>query len=1079
MKYKAHLFASILLTFISTSFLFSESDKINVIKGLEFRNIGPAHVSGRIGDIAVNPENNSEWYVAVSSGHVWKTRNSGHTFTPIFDGQGSYSIGCVTLDPNNPHTVWVGSGENNSQRSVSWGDGVYKSEDGGKTWKNMGLKESEHIGKIIVDPRNSDIVYVAAQGPLWNAGGDRGLYKTCDGGKTWKNVLDISENTGITDILLDPRDSKVIYAASYQRRRHTWTLINGGPEAAIHKSEDGGETWTKLTSGLPGGELGRIGLAMSPVNPDLIFAIIEASEGKGGFFRSTDRGASWEKRSNHVSSSPQYYQELFCDPCDIDKVYSMGTYTMVTEDGGKTFSKLPNTMRHVDDHALWINPDDTEHMIIGGDGGLYDTYDGGKHWRFFENLPVTQFYRIQADNSKPFYRVYGGTQDNNSFGGPSRTIHAGGIFNMDWDYVVGGDGYELQIDPINPNIVYGQWQYGNFVRFDKESGEITGIQPQGDENEELRWNWDSPLIISPHNPKRLYVAANKVFRSDDRGNSWAKIGEDLTRNINRNELEIMGKIQEPEAVAKNQSTSLYGNIISLCESPVQENLLYVGTDDGIIQVTTGNGLWKKIDKFPGVPEMTYVSDIYASRFEAETVYAAFNNHKQGDFKPYLLKSDNKGKSWKDISGNLPEDEPIWTIEQDTKNPNILFVGTEYGVYATIDEGKTWTKMTGGIPTAIAVRDLDIQERESDLVAGTFGRGIYILDNYAPIREIADNPDVLEEEVYLFDIKDALMFNPSGKKCRMNEGSTFFRAPNPDFGAIFTYHIKENIKSKKQLRKDAWNQAVESEETPKYPSWEEFRAEDLQETPYLLFTILNSEGSVVRRLKAPYTKGLHRINWDFRYAGDNPVTSGKVNASAGMPVMPGRYYVSISKFEDGELTKLTEEKEFICKPLENLTIPVSNELALDKFRKNITKLQGSLIATRKVLRKMQGDIDDIIATLLATPFADEEIIEFAYEVKSTLQDYDKRLNGDASISKRAGNQPTSVSYRTEYMVWMSWSSSNPNTDTNIDTYKLSKRLLADIQKDMKKTYDTDFKLLNEKLDSYDAPYTPGRFPDINK
>ncbi len=1071
------LSVTFVFTLISASLFAQEIDK-NLISGLKFRNIGPAMVSGRIGDIAVNPENFSEWYVAVSSGHVWKTTNNGHTFTPIFDREGSYSIGCVTIDPSNPHIVWVGSGENNSQRSVNWGDGIYKSTDGGKTWKNMGLEKSEHIGKIIVHPTNSNIVYVAAQGPLWNSGGDRGLYKTVDGGKTWEKVLEISDNTGVTDIVMDSRNPEVVYAASYQRRRHVWTLIDGGPEAAIHKTENGGKEWTKLTTGLPGGELGRIGLAISPVNPDYVFAIIEASEDKGGFFRSTDRGASWEKMNSHVSSSPQYYQELFCDPVDVDKVYSMGTYTNVTLDGGKTFKHLSNNMRHVDDHALWINPNDNKHLIIGGDGGLYDTYDGGNHWRYIENLPVTQFYRIQADNAKPFYNVYGGTQDNNSIGGPSRSINAGGVFTMDWTYVVGGDGYEPQIDPINPNIVYGQWQYGNFVRFDKKSGEITGIQPQAEDGEELRWNWDSPLLISPHNPKRLYAAGNKVYRSDDRGNTWAKISDDLTRQINRNTLEIMGKIQEPEAVAKNQSTSLYGNIISLDESHKQENLLYIGTDDGVIAVTDGNGLWTRTESFPGVPEMTYVSDIYTSRFEAGTVYAAFNNHKKGDFKPYLLKSDDKGKSWTNIVGNLPEDEPIWSIEQDTENPNILFVGTEFGVYVTIDEGTNWIKMTSGIPTAIACRDLDIQEREGDLVVGTFGRGIYILDDYSPIREMAENKEVLNEELHIFNIKDALMYQESSAKARMNEGSTFYMAPNPKFGAVFTYHVKDNFKSKKQVRKAKWADAVKNGTAPQYPTWEDFRQEDLEQNPYIVFTIQNSEGSVVRRLKAPYSKGLHRINWDFRYASDSPLR-GKLNNNMGMPVMPGRYYVSASKFESGKFTKLTDEKEFICKQLNNLTLPPSNQMELDQYRKNITKLQGDIEAANKILKQMNDNIELIIKTLISSPYSDDKSIETAYVIKSQLQDYDKRLNGDKSISKRAGNQSPSISDRVGLMVWMSWTTSSAPTTTNQNTYSLANEKMQKLLKEMKSTYENDFKLLNNKLDSYGAPWTPGRFPEIKK
>lgn len=492
-------FIIVIFTFVFSISVLSSKDVLkgktkepekNVISldGIKLRLIGPAVFGGRISDLAVNPKNKSEFYVSFASGGVWKTTNAGITFEPIFDSQGSFSIGCIAIDPSNPHIIWVGTGENNSQRSVSWGDGIYKSSNGGKTWKNMGLKNSEHIGKIIVHPHNSNIVYVASQGPLWGPGGDRGLYKTTDGGQTWDLVLKISENTGITDVIYDPRNPDLLYAASYQQRRHVWTLINGGPEAAIYKSTDGGKSWEKLTNGLPEGELGRIGLGISPANPDIIYAIIEATDGKGGIYRSTDRGASWEKRNSWFSPSAQYYHEIFCDPKDPERVFFIDTYLRLTEDGGKNLKIISNKNRHVDDHAVWIDPDNSSHFFVGGDGGLYETYDNGNTWRFFANLPTGQFYRISCDNSYPFYYVYGGTQDNNTWGRLSRTISSGGITNEDWFLVVGGDGYEVQVDPDNPNIVYAMWQYGSLVRYDRKSGEVFYIQPQPEENDMLRWN---------------------------------------------------------------------------------------------------------------------------------------------------------------------------------------------------------------------------------------------------------------------------------------------------------------------------------------------------------------------------------------------------------------------------------------------------------------------------------------------------------------------------------------------------------------------------------------------------------------
>jgi photosystem II stability/assembly factor-like uncharacterized protein len=538
--------------------------------GLKFRSIGPAYCSGRIADFAVNPKNNAEYFVAVASGNIWKTTNAGTTWEPVFDNYGSYSIGCLAMDPENSSVVWAGTGENNHQRALGYGDGVYKTIDGGKSWKNMGLKESRQIGMIAIDPRNTNVVYVAAEGSVWGPGGERGLYKTTDGGKTWNKVLDISENTGVNNVILDPRNPDVLYATSEQRRRHVFTKIGGGPESAIYKSTDAGATWEKLTSGLPGGDVGGIGIAISPVNPDYIYAIIEAAGETGGFFRSTNRGASWNKMSDHTAQG-QYYNEIFCDPKDVDKVYSVETFSHFTEDGGKTWKRMSLKYRHVDDHALWIDPANTNHFLIGGDGGIYETWDGGQDFHFKNNLPVTQFYRVNVDNSEPFYFVYGGTQDNNSMGGPSRNTSSYGVVNDEWFVTNGGDGFWTAVDPTDPNIVYAEAQYGNMVRYDRKSGEAIDIRPEPRKGEDsYKWYWDTPLFISRHSHTRLYTAANKVFRSDDRGNTWQVISEDLTTGTDRNTWPVMGKYWSIDAVAKDVSTSLYGLIVSLEESPVKK-----------------------------------------------------------------------------------------------------------------------------------------------------------------------------------------------------------------------------------------------------------------------------------------------------------------------------------------------------------------------------------------------------------------------------------------------------------------------------------------------------------------------------
>ena len=676
-----------------------ESPGINsgLVSALSFRGIGPAFMSGRIIDIAVDREHRSTWYVAAASGGVWKTENAGVTWKPIFDNYGSYSIGCVAIDPHDRFTIWVGTGENNSQRSVGFGDGLYKSTNGGASFNKVGLENSEHIGKILIHPDDSNTVFVASQGPLWQSGGDRGLYKTTDGGDSWEKILDISENTGINEVHMDPSNPEIMYASSYQRRRHTWVLIDGGPESTVYKSTDGGDTWNKADSGLPSGDKGKIGLAISPINPEILYAIVEAADGKGGFYRSSNRGASWNRMSGYGSSSPQYYNEIVACPHKLDRVYSLDTYLQVTEDGGANFNGAGEADKHVDNHALIIDPDDADHLIVGCDGGVYETWDRAKTWDFKANLPLTQFYKVAVSNDKPFYYVYGGTQDNATQGGPSRTTNVHGIRNSDWFVTVFGDGFDPAVDPEDPDTVYSQWQYGGLVRYNRKTELSTDIKPQPAQGgPALRWNWDSALLISPHDHKRIYYGSQILFQSDDRGDNWRPISEDLSRDLDRNELKVMGRIWGVDTVAKNVSTSLYGTIVSVTESPLVEGLIYVGTDDGMLSITEDGGQnWKKVGLFEGldVPEFGYINDIEADLHDADTVYVAVNNHKRGDFKPYLVKSTDRGNTWTSIAGNLPERGSVYTLKQDHVNRDLLFCGTEFGCFCTIDGGKKWIELS--------------------------------------------------------------------------------------------------------------------------------------------------------------------------------------------------------------------------------------------------------------------------------------------------------------------------------------------------------------------------------------------------
>jgi len=1058
----------------------------SVVNGLRFRSVGPAITSGRVIDLAINPANKNEYYVGVAAGGVWKTTNAGITFSPVFESEGSFSVGCVAIDPNNSNVVWIGSGENNNQRSVNYGDGVYKSEDGGKSWSNMGLKSSEHIGRIVIDPANSDIVYVAAYGPLWTSGGERGIYKTTDGGKTWKNILSVSEHTGFNEIHMDPRNSNTLYATAHQRQRKVFTYIGGGPESAVYKSTDGGATWNKIMSGLPKGDIGRIGMAISPVNPDVLYAIVEAAEG-AGVYKSTDRGASWEKQSSY-SSSGNYYQELVADPKDVNKIFALNTYLGVSTDGGKSFKILGEKSKHIDNHAIWIDPANTDHLLVGCDGGLYESFDAADNWLFKPNLPVTQFYKVATDNALPFYSIHGGTQDNFSIGGPSRTLSSNGIFNSDWYFTSIGDGFETQVDQSDPNIIYAQSQYGGLVRYDKKSGEFFDIKPIEMNGESTnRWNWDAPLLISQFDNKRLYFASNKVYRTDDRGNTWKLISPDLSRQIDRNKLTVMGKVWSVDAVAKNGSTDIYGNITTIAESKLDENLLYAGTDDGLIHVTTDGGRnWTKIDadNIAGVPAKTYVNQLIASLHDKNTVYATFNHHRYGDFHPYIYKSTDAGKTWAAIQNNLPERGTAYTIAEDHVNKNLLFAGTEFGVFFSIDGGQKWVQLKGGMPT-IAVRDMEIQRRENDLVLATFGRGFYVLDDYTPLRNL--KKEDLDKPAMIFPVKDALMFVPStplGVRGKGFQGESFYTAPNPPVGAVFTYFLKDDIKTLKQKRKAAEAEKIKKGEAPYYPSIDSLRMEDLQPAPHLLFTITDENGKVVRRIQSPVKKGINRIVWDFRYASFGPIDMTPFDESfvfsgreTGYFAMPGNYKVSLSKFEDGQYTELVAPQPFKAVTLHTGALAEADKKAIDAFSKKIAELRRVAGAADEYRAELSNKLKYMKQALLETPGFPLTASKSIYDLERRLAAVNVLLNGDNTLAKREFEVPPSLNGRINNIIGGLWSTTAAPSDTYLRSYELAAKEFSGVLNEIK-SIGNEVNKLDDLLEKSGAPYTPGRVPVWN-
>ena len=1054
--------------------------KESPLAALPFRNLGPAVTSGRVGDIAIDPSRPDTWYVAAASGGVWKTVNGGTTWSPLFDKEASFSIGCVTIDPRNPNTIWVGTGENNSQRSVAYGDGVYRSQDGGKHWENMGLKASEHIAKILVDPRNSQVVYVASQGPLWKEGGERGLYKSTDGGKTWKVVLVVDVHTGVTDVVMDPRQPDVLFAATYQRRRHVWGMVNGGPGCGIQKSTDGGLTWTRLAEGLPKEDMGRIGLAIPPGEPDTVYATIEAANKAGGFFRSTDGGQTWERRHEQVSGAAQYYQELFCDPKNPKRVYAMDTWMQVTEDGGKTWRRVGETHKHVDNHALWIDPANTNHLVSGCDGGVYESRDCGATWEFKANLPIIQYYRVAVDNARPFYGVYGGTQDNFSMGGPSRTRNLHGSTAFDWYVTQGGDGFYSQVDPDDPDTVYSESQYGGLVRFDRRTGERVELQPQPAPGEEpYRWNWDAPMMLSPHNGKRIYFAAQKLFRSNDRGSSWTAVSPDLTRKVDRSRLKIMDKIWSVDAVARNTSTSFFGNIVAFNESPKVEGLLYVGTDDGLIQISEDGGkAWRKLDRFPGVPELTYVSCLAASPHQAATLYAAFDNHKAGDFRPYLLRSKDRGRTWESISAGLPERGSVYTVREDPAREGLLYCGTEFGLFFSLDAGTSWSKFND-LPT-IAVKDLAIQAREGDLVVATFGRGFFILDDLTPLREARS--ESLEREAHLFGLRPALAYIqavPFGGPGKSFQGDALFLSPNPPFGAVFTYHVKVEPQTLKKQRQTKEKEAIKAGEDPTIPSWEALRAESRELAPEAVLTIRAADGEVVRRVIGKAEKGLHRLAWDLRLQDPAPIKLKRADdrdpwdyGAHGTLAAPGRYQASLAFQVDGVMRPVAGPVTFEVKPLDADRLSPAQWAEFSAFCARMGEAQRMALGASARLTEAQNRLEHARKALLETPTADVTQLAKARDLHGEFKDLKDLLDGDATIATR--QEPTSPGLlgRIGDVTGSVWGTTQLPTVAQRQNLAWAEEGLKTFQGRFDAAL-AGLKSLEDTLETVKAPHTPGR------
>ncbi len=858
------------------------------LSGLELRNIGPAIMSGRIVDVAVVESDTYTMYAASATGGLWKTTDNGVTFKPVFEREATHSIGAVVVNQRQPNIVWVGTGERANRQSSSWGDGIYKSTDAGETWTNMGLRDSHHIGRIALHPTNPNIVYVAALGHLWGPNEERGLYKSEDGGQTWRKVLYVDDVTGVVDVAMDPSDPNLLYAATYQRMRKAFGFHGGGPGSGLHKSTDGGETWKELTQGLPEGDKGRIGVSIYRSDPRIVYVCVEQGlrytastsyeERLAGIYRSQDMGETWTFMSDW-NPRPMYASQILVDPSDDQRIYMVNRYSF-SDDGGKTFTPPRQTV-HGDDRIVWVNPKDSRHVIKGSDGALAISYDRGLKWLFIASLPISQYYRVGVDMQKPYW-VWGGLQDNGSWGGPSATYRSEGILNEDWVRIGGGDGFVNLPDPENPDIVYAESQYLGLTMVNTKTNEKRDIRPDdgtGYISSRRNWdvwgkgkpfpilgeqltpgNWDGPFIISPHDRNVLYAGTNKIWKTTDVGQSWSSLG-DMTTGIDRTELTIMGQVPTARTPSLDDGIPFFPTLTTIVESPMKPGLLYVGTDDGNVQVSRDGGEnWTNVTKnFPGLPEMTWVAGIEPSRYDEGTVFAVFDGHRNDDFTNYLYRSTDYGQTWTSIVGDLPDNRVLRAVHEDPKASHLLYVAAEIGFYLTIDGGAHWVELKSNMPT-LAFNDFVIHPRDNDLVLGTHGRGVWILDNITSLQELT--PEVVTSPSHLFSVEPAEMIRYASLQA--SPGDMIFHGENPPAGATIDYYLKEAA------------------------------GDDIQ------LSVHDASGNPIQELEPSKDRGVNRVLWNLRHerypepVGAEPNWTGRPPQGPEGPfVIPGRYTVRLS------------------------------------------------------------------------------------------------------------------------------------------------------------------------------------------
>jgi photosystem II stability/assembly factor-like uncharacterized protein len=984
----------------------------DLLSALQFRAIGPAVMGGRIADIAAVDADT--FYVGAASGNLWKTTNRGTTWEPLFEDEDVNSIGDVTLAPSNPSILWIGTGEANNRQSSPWGAGVYRSNDGGRNWQFMGLENTRHIGRILIHPSNPEVVYVAAVGNLWAESEDRGVYRTEDGGTTWERILHVDADTGAIDIAMHPTDPNTILAAMYQRRRTACCFVGGGPGSGLYRTTDGGDSWAEV-AGLPDGDKGRMGLDFYQADGNIAFAVVEAAGDGRGVYRSADGGATWEKTSD-TNPRPMYYSQIRVDPQNAARVYVLGVQIHVSDDGGRTFDSRAREV-HSDHHAMWIDPTDSDHVLIGGDGGVSVSFDRATTWRMIDNLPIGQFYEIGVDLQTP-YMVYGGLQDNGSWGGPSATLDARGIRNADWFNVHGGDGFYTRVVPDDPTVMFAESQSGNLSRVNLTTMERQGIRPvsrptppaEGEEEEDpepYRFNWNSPVIISGHDSQTIYYGGNVLTRSNDRGLTWEEISPDLTRAIDREEEVIMGVNPTRGVLSLNDGVSNHSNITTIVESPLDAGELYVGTDDGYVQRTRdGGGTWTNLtETFPGLPERAYVSRLAASATLPGRVYATFDHHQAGDFRPYVYASNDYGDSWQPITNGLP-DWSINVIAEHPSNPDLLFLGNELGVYVSFDRGDQWQRLKNNLPT-VPVDDIVIHPVANDLVLGTHGRSIWILDDITPLEHMAAAME--STGPYMFPIRDAVQFSINSPQGWV--GTAEYRAANPQQGAVVRFMLPYPAEVEAGAADEADAEDAETDARA------DARGEDETEESDTTLLIKDADGNVVRELDAELQPGLNEVVWDMRTEPpyqpdpDAPPQRGRFGGPPpGMRVLPGEYTVELTAGDDVATSTVAVHLD----PRASIS-PADLALRQETMVK-AWEFAGAYNDANMAVTRLTGQLSTAQDLIKASGSASEELTAMADEAAASIASVRESLQGERRVLFSAFGLERSTTRPTDDQIW---------------------------------------------------------------